>query len=160
MAAPNFPDDKAGDEKPHLEDDATQCPPIDRRAEKRLLRKLDSFILPWVILIYVFSFLDRINVGNARLYGLEKELELSGNDFQVVSAVLFATYITFEIPSNLVLKKASPSRWIAFITTSWGIVATLTGIAQSYGGLIVARLFLGAFEVISTYNVFALKAFC
>ena len=50
------------------------------------------------------------------------------------------------MPSNLVLKKLRPSRWIAFITISWGIIATLTGIVQSYGGLIACRLMLGAVE--------------
>lgn len=50
------------------------------------------------------------------------------------------------MPSNLVLKKLTPSRWISFITVSWGIVATLTGIVQNYAGLIICRLFLGAVE--------------
>lgn len=45
-----------------------------------------------------------------------------------------------------VLKKFTPSRWIAFIATSWGIIATLCGVVQSYTGLIIARLFLGAVE--------------
>lgn len=66
--------------------------------------------------------------------------------FQTAVSILFVTYILSEIPSNLVLKKLRPSRWIAFITTAWGIIATLTGIVQSYGGLIACRLLLGAVE--------------
>lgn len=61
-------------------------------------------------------------------------------------SILFVTYILSELPSNLVLKKLRPSRWIAFITVSWGIIATLTGITQNYAGIIVCRLFLGAVE--------------
>lgn len=61
-------------------------------------------------------------------------------------SILFVTYILSELPSNLVLKKLRPSRWIAFITTGWGIVATLQGVTQSYAGLIVTRLFLGGLE--------------
>jgi MFS family permease len=71
---------------------------------------------------------------------------LSSEQFQTVVSILFVTYILSEIPSNLVLKKLRPSRWIAFITVSWGIIATLTGIVQSYGGLIACRLLLGAVE--------------
>lgn len=56
------------------------------------------------------------------------------------------TYIIFEVPSNLVLKLFTPSRWIAFITVAWGIIATLTGLVDSYGALIACRLLLGAVE--------------
>jgi MFS family permease len=67
--------------------------------------------------------------------------------YQIAVSLLFVTYISSELPSNLIIKHyVSPSRWIAFITTSWGIIATLTGVAQSYGGLIACRLFLGLVE--------------
>jgi MFS family permease len=89
---------------------------------------------------------NRVNIGNARLYGLEEDLSLNATQWQVAISILFVTYILSEVPSNLVLKKLRPSRWIAFITLSWGIIATLTGIVQSYAGLIVCRLMLGAVE--------------
>lgn len=98
------------------------------------------------MLLYLFSFLDRVNIGNARLYGLEKDLGMHGDQFQTAVSILFVTYILSELPSNLVIKKFKPSRWLAFLTTSWGIVATLTGTVQSYGGLIACRLILGALE--------------
>ncbi|EON66979.1 hypothetical protein W97_06095 [Coniosporium apollinis CBS 100218] len=119
---------------------------IDYIAEKKLVRKLDLYIIPVVMLLYLLSFLDRVNIGNARLYGLEEDLNLTSNQFQIAVSILFVTYILSELPSNLVLKKLRPSRWIAFITTAWGIVATLTGVVQSYGGLIACRLLLGAVE--------------
>ncbi|MCJ1428293.1 hypothetical protein MMC29_006202 [Sticta canariensis] len=113
---------------------------IDHVAEKKLVRKLDLHIIPIVMLL--------VNIGNARLYGLEADLGMksTGSQYQTAVSLLFVTYILSEVPSNLVLKKFTPSRWIAFITTSWGIVATLTGVVQSYGGLIVCRLLLGAVE--------------
>ncbi|KAB5542398.1 major facilitator superfamily transporter [Coniochaeta sp. 2T2.1] len=103
-------------------------------------------LIPLVMLLYLFSFLDRVNIGNARLYHLEEDLGLEGNQFQVAVSILFVTYIIFEVPSNLVLKKFTPSRWIAFITMAWGIIATLTGLVNSYGSLIACRLLLGAVE--------------
>ncbi|KAJ4342278.1 hypothetical protein N0V87_001264 [Didymella glomerata] len=114
--------------------------------EKKLVRKLDLHLIPIVMLTYLLSFLDRVNIGNSRLYNMEKDLGLIGNQYQIAVSILFVTYITFEVPSNLVLKKFTPSRWIAFITFSWGIVATLTGLVQSYGGLIACRVLLGALE--------------
>lgn len=133
--------------------------------EKKLVRKLDLHLIPIVMLTYLLSFLDRyappflslpivqwltqhfsVNIGNSRLYNMEKDLGLVGNQYQIAVSILFVTYIMFEVPSNLVLKKITPSRWISFITFSWGIVATLTGLVQSYGGLIVCRVLLGALE--------------
>ncbi|KAF2835917.1 MFS general substrate transporter [Patellaria atrata CBS 101060] len=119
---------------------------IDHVAEAKLVRKLDFYIIPMVMLLYLLSFLDRVNIGNARLYGLEDDLNLNPDQFQVAVSILFVTYILSELPSNLVLKKIRPSRWISIITTIWGIVATLTGICQNYGGLIACRLALGLVE--------------
>lgn len=126
--------------------DIENLPVVDHAAEARLIRKLDLYIIPPTMLLYLFSFLDRVNVGNARLYGLEEDLGLHGSQFQTAVSLLFVTYVLAETPSNLVLKKFRPSRWIAFITISWGIIATLTGLVQSYAGLIVCRLLLGAVE--------------
>ena len=89
-----------------------------------------------MMLAYLFCFLDRSNIGNARLYGLEDDLHMHGTQYQTSVSLFFATYVTSEIPSNLLIKRLRSSRWISFITVSWGIVATLTGVCQSYGGLI------------------------
>ncbi|KAK8054830.1 major facilitator superfamily transporter [Apiospora rasikravindrae] len=114
--------------------------------EKKLVAKLDRRIVPLVMLSYTLSFLDRVNIGNARLYRLEEDLGLKGNQYQVAVSILFVTYLLFEVPSNLVLKPFSPSRWLAFIITAWGIVATLTGLVNNFGSLIACRLILGALE--------------
>ncbi|CBF78114.1 putative MFS transporter [Aspergillus nidulans FGSC A4] len=119
---------------------------IDEKAEKKLIRKMDLYILPFVVLLYLFSFLDRVNIGNARLYGLEEDLGLVGDQYQVAVSILFVTYCLFEVPSNLVIKKLTPSRYIAAIAIIWGVIATLTGITQNYGGLIACRLLLGVVE--------------
>ncbi|KOS18221.1 putative transporter [Escovopsis weberi] len=119
---------------------------IDDEAERRLLRKLDRNLIPLVIGLFLFCFLDRINIGNARLYGLERDLGLRGDQFQVAVSILFVTYILFEVPSNLVLKRFTPRRWISLIALSWGAIATLSGFVGSYAGLLACRLLLGAAE--------------
>ncbi len=82
------------------------------------------------------------------MYGLEEDLGLpkTSNKYQILVSVLFVTYITFELPSNLVIKKIGASRWISFIAVSWGLVATFSGLSQQFGGMLVCRLLLGAFE--------------
>lgn len=119
---------------------------VDYEAEKKLVRKVDRFIIPVAMTAYLLCFLDRVNIGNARLYSLEADLGLTGTQYQTAVSVLFATYVLVEVPSNLLLKRFTPSRWIAIITISWGIVSTLTGIVQNFGGLLACRLLLGMVE--------------
>jgi MFS family permease len=80
------------------------------------------------------------------LYGLEEDLNLSSQQFQISVSILFVTYLLFEVPSNLVLKLFTPRLWIAFIAFSWGVIATATGLVESYGSLIACRLLLGVVE--------------
>ncbi|KAL5339619.1 phosphoglycerate mutase-like protein [Aspergillus crustosus] len=127
-------------------DSNSDLPAIDEIAEQKLIRKMDMYILPFMVLLYLFSFLDRVNIGNARLYGLEEDLGLVGDQYQVTVSIFFVTYCLFEVPSNLVIKKFTPSRYIASIAVIWGIIATLTGVVQSYGGLIACRVLLGVVE--------------
>ncbi|KAF5020943.1 hypothetical protein F66182_7024 [Fusarium sp. NRRL 66182] len=140
---PDILPEKEMDEQQRISQDDVY---IDPAAEKALLRKLDMWIVPPVMLLYLLSFLDRVNIGNARLYGMEEDLGLTGDQYQLAVSVLFVTYIASELPSNLVIKRFRPSRWIAFITTAWGIVATLTGIVQDFNGLVACRVLLGALE--------------
>lgn len=78
---------------------------------------------------------------------MKSDLNINSDQFSTAVSLLFVTYITSELPSNLIIKNyVRPSRWISFITTSWGIIATLTGVTQNYAGLIVCRLFLGLVE--------------
>jgi MFS family permease len=88
----------------------------------------------------------RVNIGNARLYSMEKDLGLVGNQYQAAVSLVFVTYVLFETPSNMVLKKFTPRLWISLITTLWGIIATLTGLCNTYGQLIACRLLLGTVE--------------
>ncbi|KAI6782784.1 putative MFS transporter [Emericellopsis cladophorae] len=119
---------------------------IDYQAEDKLVRRIDKFVVPTVMLAYLLCFLDRTNIGNARLFGLEEDLGLKGSEYQIAVAVLFVPYVLIEVPSNLVLKKFRPSRWLSFITVSWGIVSTCTGFVQDFAGLVAARVLLGLLE--------------
>ncbi|OQU94914.1 hypothetical protein CLAIMM_01196 [Cladophialophora immunda] len=121
-------------------------PEINYAVEKQLVSKIDRVIVPLVMVTYLLCFLDRTNIGNARLYGLERDLHLYGTQYQTAVALLFVTYVLVEIPSNLLLKYFTPSRYIAVLTITWGIISTLTGVVQNYGGLIACRLLLGLVE--------------
>ena len=95
--------------------------PIDRAAEKRVIRKCDLYIIPMLSLLYSLAFIDRINIGNARLQGLEKDLKMKGHDYNVALFVFFIPYILFEVPSNLLIRKIAPSTWLSSIMVLWGM---------------------------------------
>ncbi|KAK0552691.1 hypothetical protein OC845_001593 [Tilletia horrida] len=115
--------------------------------EKSLVRKMDWQVVTLATALYFFSFLDRTNIGQARLNGLLTDLKLSTHfGYPFALTILYIPYILFEIPSNLLVKRVGPARWIPFLVTSWGIVATLQGIVKNAAGLYVDRAFLGAAE--------------
>jgi hypothetical protein len=66
---------------------------VDKETERRLLKKLDARIIPMVCWIYLMNFMDRVNIGNAKLYWLERDLGMSGNQYQLAVSLLFVTYV-------------------------------------------------------------------
>lgn len=86
------------------------------------------------------------NIGNAKIEGLQEDLKMSPDQYNWCLTAFFFTYAAFEVPSNLLLKKLRPSRWLPTIMISWGLVMTLMGLVKNYHGLLIARLFLGLTE--------------
>lgn len=93
---------------------------IDRAAEKRLIWKCDLHVVPILFVLFLLSFVDRINIGNARLQGLEEDLNMKDHDYNIALFIFFIPYILCEVPSNLILKKVSPSTWLSSIIGAWG----------------------------------------
>ncbi|TVY23280.1 putative transporter [Lachnellula hyalina] len=120
--------------------------PFDEAATKRLLRKLDLRLIPFLALIYLLCFLDRTNVGNARLFSLEKDLHMKDLDYNVALAIMFPFYVFAEVPSNMMMKRIRPSIWLAVIMVTWSIVMICMGFVRNYPGLLVGRSFLGLCE--------------
>ena len=102
-------------------------------------------IIPFVFVLMVIAFLDRINIGFAALT-MDRELAITSQQFGLLSGIFFWGYFIFEIPSNLLLHKIGARIWIARILVSWGIVAMLTGFVQTAMHLYVVRFLLGMAE--------------
>lgn len=121
---------------------------LDEAATKRLLRKIDWRLIPFLALLYLLSFLDRTNIGNARLDTLEEDLGMSKTSLQYnhALAIFFPFYVAAEVPSNMAMKRFRPSIWIPLIMVAWGLCTTLMGLVHNYTGLMVARTFLGVAE--------------
>jgi hypothetical protein len=94
--------------------------PTDAAGERRLVWKCDLHVIPVLFVLYLLSFLDRINIGNANIEGLPQELHLSDSQYNVALLIFFVPYILLEVPSNLVLKKVAPSTWLSLLLFLWG----------------------------------------
>ncbi|KAK4057779.1 hypothetical protein OIO90_000998 [Microbotryomycetes sp. JL221] len=120
--------------------------PLDTEAEKRLSRKIDLHIVPIVAMLYLWCFIDRANIGNARIAGMEKDLKMAGYDYNVALSAFYVTYIVFEIPSNLCAKWIGPGKWLPILTIGFGVLSLATAFVQSFGALVAVRALLGVFE--------------
>lgn len=133
----------------------------------RLLRKIDKTLLPFLALLYLLSFLDRSNIGNAKLAGLEEDLGMDGPwDYAVSSsqedpkfssnhslippkaavAIFFPFYVLAEVPSNTMLRILRPSIWIPSLMVAWGTMTVMLGIVKNFAGLLAVRSLLGLAE--------------
>ncbi|GAM43198.1 hypothetical protein TCE0_047r17809 [Talaromyces pinophilus] len=119
---------------------------VDKDAERRLLWKMDIRILPVLFVLYLLAFMDRINIGNAKIQHMTTDLHMVGNDYNIALFIFFIPYIICEVPSNMILKKVAPSTWLSGIMFSWGIITVGQGVTKSYGGLVTCRFLLGIFE--------------
>ncbi|KAF2112012.1 major facilitator superfamily domain-containing protein [Lophiotrema nucula] len=124
-------------------DDRTEIP---AELDKRITRKLDIRLMPWLFGMWLLAFIDRSNIGNARIDGLADDLKLDANKFNIALAVFYVPYICYDVPSNLVIKYFKAGHYLPGLLTAWGLVSMCTGFVKSYSGLLAARFFLGLAE--------------
>ncbi len=111
----------------------------------RTIRKIQMRLLPYLFLLYVIAFIDRVNLGFAA-FTMNKDLGIDSRQYGLAAGVFFFGYFLFEIPSNLLLHRIGARIWIARILITWGILAMLTGLVKDVRQLYVARFLLGFAE--------------
>lgn len=97
--------------------------------------------------MYLLNALDRSNLSQARLGTLETDLGMVGNDFNVVTSILFVGYLLMQIPSNIFLVRVKPSIYLSTCMAIWGVISAAQGAVKNYGGLLACRFILGFMEV-------------
>jgi len=104
------------------------------------------WLIPWLSLLYLLSFLDRTNIGNARVAKMEPDLKMGGRDYNNALTIFFISYAGFEPLTNIAIKKWSPRVFFTAIILAWGIIMTLMGVVHNKAGLLACRWFLGIAE--------------
>src|SRR5229473_7067871 len=108
-------------------------------------RRIAYRLLPFVFLIYVVNYIDRVNVSFANLR-MSADLGLSDRMYGFGVGMFYLTYVLFEIPGAVLVERWSARKWIARIMISWGVVTILTGFVHSATQFYAARFLLGAAE--------------
>ncbi|KAL2818665.1 major facilitator superfamily domain-containing protein [Aspergillus granulosus] len=109
---------------------------------KRVVRKIDLRLIPIMAILYLLAHIDRGNIGNAKIEGMDTDLGLVGNQYNIASTMFFVPYIIFEVPSNIILKKVRPNIWLSFLVIAWGAVMTCMGVVKNFQGLVACRVIL------------------
>ena len=120
---------------------AAILPDVGLRATRRIARRL----LPFLFVLYVIAFLDRVNVGYAGLE-MSRDLGFSDKIFGLGAGIFSIGYFLFEIPGALIVERWSARRWIARILITWGIVTILMGTVHTPRQFYLARFLLGVAE--------------
>ena len=120
---------------------ATLQIPIAERTRRRVTRRL----MPFLFLLYIVAYLDRVNVGFAGL-DMTRELGFSNEVFGFGAGIFFIGYVLLEIPGTILVELWSARKWIARIMISWGLLASLTGLIHTAHQFYWIRFLLGAAE--------------
>ncbi|MGH9388243.1 MAG: MFS transporter, partial [Vicinamibacteria bacterium] len=118
--------------------------PTDPTTES-VVRKVSRRLIPFLFLLYVFSYLDRINIAFAAL-SMNRDLGLTATMFGIANTIFYVGYFLFEIPSNLMLARFGARVWIPRIMITWGIASTATMFAVTPAGLYLIRFLVGVAE--------------
>lgn len=119
---------------------------FDADEEKKLLRKIDMRLIPTVWIMYLLSYLDRSNIGNAYTAGMGEDFNMTSQNYSIVLLVFFISYVLFEAPSNMVLTRVRPSVYLPALMFTWGGLSMCFAAAQSWQTIAGLRFLLGVLE--------------
>jgi MFS family permease len=127
-------------------DDSPPDAGIDPRAERALVWKFDLRVLPVLAVMYLFNSLDKSNVGNAKTAGLEKSLNLKGNQYNLILSIFFIPYVLTAPFLGILGKKYGPNRVLPCMMFAFGLCTILVVAVFNFSGLLAIRWFLGMAE--------------
>lgn len=109
------------------------------------IRKITRRIVPLLMVGYIVSYIDRINISFAK-FGMEETFGMSATQYGFAAGIFFVGYVLAEVPSNIIMTKVGARIWLSRILVTWGIIATLTAFAANVEMVYVLRFLLGVAE--------------
>uniref|UniRef100_A0A8H7K3H8 Major facilitator superfamily (MFS) profile domain-containing protein n=1 Tax=Bionectria ochroleuca TaxID=29856 RepID=A0A8H7K3H8_BIOOC len=108
----------------------------DTPEERKLLRKIDFFILTYCCVAFFFNYLDRAVLGNAYVSGMKEDINLTGNEYNILVTVLSVGYIIGQVPHGLIIQKVRPRIWFPLMTLVWALLTMACAACNSFGHLV------------------------
>ncbi|KAB8270404.1 major facilitator superfamily domain-containing protein [Aspergillus minisclerotigenes] len=116
---------------------------------RKAILKLDSRVMPCMVIMYIMNYLDRQNIASAKLAGIEEDLSMHDVQYQTCISILFIGYILMQVPSNIIVGKIErPGLYICISMALWGVISACMASVKNYSGILVCRFFLGFVEAI------------
>ncbi|ORE08051.1 MFS general substrate transporter [Rhizopus microsporus var. microsporus] len=140
--------DYSGSDEAHkdFEEEVSKAILIKSEAEKRLVRKINYTLLPFVGAIVFIQFVDKSTLSIAAVLGIIQDTKLSGTQYSWLGSFFYLGYICFQIPNNYLLQKFRISRYLGVLLILWGIVMGCTALCNTFAQLAATRVLLGLFE--------------
>lgn len=127
-----------------LETDATSSG-LDKETDRKLLKKIDIYILPLICFLYACQFMDKTSSSYAAVMGLKTDLNMVGDQYSWCGTAFYLGYLVFEFPASMILQRFPVAKTAATFIIVWGIILCLNAVPQ-YPGFIALRTLLGIFE--------------
>ncbi|KAF1916577.1 major facilitator superfamily transporter [Ampelomyces quisqualis] len=118
----------------------------DKAVSRRLNRKIDVALLPFLSLLYLFNGLDRSNIGNAETQGFSRDIGATPDDLNLAVSLFFVTFVLLQPPSAAMGRWLGAKHWITFMMVGWGMFTIANAFIRGRSALIAMRLMVGAFE--------------
>lgn len=123
----------------------TEQPSLDEKTDRKLLFKIDCFLLPFICLLYAVQFMDKLSNSYAAIMGLREDLNMEGDMYSWTGSAFYIGYLVFEFPCAYTLQKFPVINTVCVYIIIWGIILCLHAV-PGYEGFIALRTLLGAFE--------------
>lgn len=93
---------------------------FDHEEEQKVLRKTDYVLVPVLCLLLNVAYLDRTNIGNAKIQGMTEDLNMKGSDYNIALFMFFIPYLLLDVPANMLMTKSRPSVYLSTLMFCWG----------------------------------------
>merc|ERR1712029_1209958 len=141
-AFPDSHDEKVASNQEELDID----PVYSYKEQRAIIRRVDRRLIVTAGIIYMNSLMDRSNLPNAGIAGMNADLEMVGTRYSVVALVFFITYTIFQPPATILTRKIGPRTFLSAICLAWGVVMVGFSFVTKWWELVPLRLVLGLFE--------------
>jgi hypothetical protein len=118
----------------------------DSTEEQRMVRKIDLHMMPILWVMYILNYLDRSNIGNAKVAGMDVDLHMNSTDYSLALLIFFVGYLLFEVPSNMIMSRSKPAVYLPSIMAIWGAMTIAYMGVRNLSGLVALRFFVGIVE--------------